>query len=384
MFSAITSLECPRCGRQYSADMAAGTCVCGSPLLAQYDLTGVEEAAQLDLFPTKINSMWRYSLLLPVKSPSYVFSLGEGWTPLLTAPHIGAKCGLRTLRVKEETMNPTGSFKDRGLCAAVSKHVELGCNSFALPTAGNAGVSLSAYAARSGTKASLFMPEDTPDVFRQDCAFYGADTILVQGTISDCRTEMMDRKGDWTDLSTTREPYRVEGKKTLGFEIAEQLEWEVPDVIVCPTGGGTAIIGIWKAMKELQAIGLIGKRLPRLIAAQSEHCAPIVRAVEKKMTTVESWKDPRTEALGLRVPHPFAGELIMKAIRDTEGGAVAVAETDITEAQRMAATMEGINLGPESAVGLAGIRNLIESGEIDPDEEVVLLNTGSNARYLQK
>ncbi|HDD67352.1 MAG TPA: threonine synthase [Candidatus Thorarchaeota archaeon] len=382
MFSAIDHLECPRCGKKYSCEATASVCVCGSPLLARYDLKIVEEAAQMDLFPTRINSMWRYSLLLPLKSPSYVFSLGEGWTPLLEAPRLGADVGLRMLHVKDETRNPTGSFKDRGLSVAVSKHVELGCKKFAMPTAGNAGVSMSAYCARAGAKARVFMPTDTPRPFFDACAYYGAEVTSVDGTISDCHSRMVEECAGWTDLSTTREPFRVEGKKTIGFEIVEQLDWEIPDVIVCPTGGGTALIGIWKAMRELRAMRLIGKRLPRLFAVQSEHCAPVVRAVERGDHAVESWDNPRTTALGLRVPKPFAGELILYAIRETDGGAVAVAESEIRAAQLSAARLEGFDMGPEAAVGHAGVKYLIDGGQVDPDEEVVVLNTGSCAKYL--
>jgi threonine synthase len=326
--------------------------------------------------------MWRYSQLLPVKSPSYVISLGEGWTPLLLTRRLGKHLGMRLLRIKNEAQNPTGSFKDRGLCAAVSKNLELGAKSFALPSAGNAAVAASAYSAAAGIPVHIFMPDDTPEVFFTQCELFGAEAIKVSGSISDAGSEMRKRNGDWTDLSTTKEPYRVEGKKTIGFEISEQMGWQVPDAIICPTGGGTAIIGIWKAFEELEALGLVGSKRPRLYAAQSGACAPIVRALEKGTDNIEPWPNGRTMALGLRVPNPFAGRQILNAIKRSGGGAVAVAEQDIEPTRRMVARLEGLDICPESAVGIAGLRNLIESGTIDFDEEVVLLNTGGGARYI--
>jgi threonine synthase len=341
----------------------------------------VIEAVNRDEFPTKTNSMWRYSQLIPVNSPSFVISLGEGWTPLLSARRISKHFGLRILRIKDEGQNPSLSFKDRGLCVAISKHLEIGSDSFALPSAGNAAVSMSAYCASAGVEATIFMPTDTPQTFFQACQSFGATTIQIEGTISDCAVEMNRRNGDWTDLSTTKEPYRIEGKKTLAFEIAEQLGWKVPDVIICPTGGGTGIIGIWKGLDELETIGLIGKERPRLYAAQSGGCAPVVRAFEKGIEDVEPWFNGETSAYGLRVPKPFAGRLILNAIRSSNGGAVAVAESEIDSVRRLVARMEGLDICPESAVGLAGLWNLAETGEIDYDEDIVLLNTGSGSRY---
>ncbi|TFF94745.1 threonine synthase [Candidatus Thorarchaeota archaeon] len=380
--SNITHLECPECSKSYSADTPASHCVCGSPLLVIYNLGYAADAFNCGEFPTDINNMWRYSQLLPVRSPTFVVSLGEGWTPMTIARRLGKHLGLRLLRIKNETLNPTGSFKDRGLCTAISKHLELGAKEFALPSAGNAAISTSAYCAAAGVPASIFMPEDTPEPFFRDCEMYGASTHRVKGTISDAGKKMSDMNRDWVNLSTTKEPYRVEGKKTMGFEIVEQLGWHVPDAIVCPTGGGTALIGIWKALDELEGIGVIGSERPRLYAAQSGDCAPIVRAIELGRDSLEPWHDPHTEALGLRVPSPFAGRLILSSIRRSGGSAVAVSETEIRPTQIMAARMEGIMMGPEAAVGLGGLRNLVEAGEIDFDEEVVLLNTGTNLRYV--
>ncbi|MBN2228869.1 MAG: threonine synthase [Candidatus Thorarchaeota archaeon] len=381
MISHISHLECPQCRRKHSADNLATYCVCGSPLFVVYDMSGVREEIDTEVFPSEMNSMWRYSQLLPVKSPSYVVSLGEGWTPLLLSRQLGKHLGLRMLRIKDEAQNPTGSFKDRGLCVAISKSLELGAKSFGLPSAGNAAVSTSAYSAAAGVSAHIFMPDDTPEPFFEQCTLFGAEIVRVKGTISEAGQEMRKRNGDWTDLSTTKEPYRVEGKKTLGFEISEQMGWSVPDVIICPTGGGTAIIGIWKAFEELEALGLIGSERPRLYAAQSGGCAPVVRAIEKGTDNLEPWVNGDTTALGLRVPSPFAGREILNAIRKSGGGAVAVADQDIAPIRRMVGKLEGLDICPESAVGIAGLRNLIESGAIDFDEEVILLNTGNGARY---
>ncbi len=381
MISHISHLLCPQCRRKHSADTITSICVCGSPLFASYDAAGVMEEIDSDEFPTDMNSMWRYSQMLPVKSPSFIISLGEGWTPLLLSRQLGKHLGLRMLRIKDEAQNPTGSFKDRGLCAAVSKNLELGATSFGLPSAGNAAVSTSAYSAAAGVRSHIFMPDDTPEPFFASCDLFGAEIVRVKGNISDAGQEMKKRNGDWMDLSTTKEPYRVEGKKTIGFEISEQMGWSVPDAIICPTGGGTAIIGIWKAFEELEALGLIGNERPRMYAAQSGGCAPVVRAIEKGTENLEPWINGETLALGLRVPSPFAGRLILNAIRSSGGGAVAVAEQDIEPIRRMVGKLEGLDICPESAVGIAGLRNLVDSGAIDYDEDVVLLNTGNGAKY---
>ncbi len=346
-----------------------------------YDTRGVSEAVANEEFPSRLNSMWRYSEMMPVRSPSYVVSLGEGWTPLQLTRRLGKHLGLRILRVKDEGQNPTSSFKDRGLCVAISKHLELGIQSFALPSAGNAGVSASAYSAAGGAKATVFMPRDTPNQFMLACRAYGAEVVLVDGTISDAATEMRSRNGEWTDLSTTKEPYRVEGKKTMAFEICEQMDWSVPDAVICPTGGGTSLIGLWKGFDELQALSLIGSERPRMYAAQSGGCAPVVRAFEKGAEDIEEWTNGQTAAFGLRVPKPFAGRLILNVIRRSGGGAVAAAEGEIDHCRLLAARMEGMDFCPEAAVGLAGLRNLIEIGEIDYDENIVLLNTGSGGKY---
>ncbi|MHA2424327.1 MAG: threonine synthase [Candidatus Thorarchaeota archaeon] len=381
MISTISHLDCPECGKQYSAERSATICICGSPLFARYHLNRVIESIDCEEFPTSVNSMWRYSMVLPVVSPSFVLSLGEGWTPLVLTRRLGTHYGLRLLRIKDESRNPTLSFKDRGLCVAVSKHAELGASAFALPSAGNAAVSTSAYAAVGGIPAHIFMPENTPRAFFEDCQMYGAITSSNPGTISDSGAVMREEGGDWIDLSTTKEPYRVEGKKTLAYEIAEQLGWSIPDAIVCPTGGGTALIGIWKGLDELEAIGLIGTERPRMYAAQSGGCAPVVRAFESGADTIEPWKNGETKAYGLRVPSPFAGRLIMQSLYRSGGGAVAVAEHEITSTMSLAAKLEGLDVCPEAAVGLAGLSNLIESGQVDYDEEVVVLNTGSGVKY---
>ncbi len=362
-------------------DAPATHCVCGSPLFARYDLGAVSEEAKRGEFPTEVNSMWRYAQLLPVKSPSFVTTLGEGWTPLILTRRLGKHFGLKILMMKDETQNPTSSFKDRGLCVAVSKHLELGSKAFALPSAGNAGVSVSAYCAAAGVPAHVFMPSDSPQQFFRLCELYGANTYSVEGNISDCAKRMKETAGEWTDLSTTKEPYRVEGKKTILFEIAENLNWAFPDSIICPTGGGTAVIGIWKAIEELRGAGLVNDRPPKLYAVQSQLCAPLVSAFEQEREDVEPWPDPQTSALGLRVPRPFAGRLILRAIRQSKGSALAVSEEEISEMQNSASKMEGVEVGPEPAAALAGLRRLVEDGQVGDDEQVVVLNTGPASRY---
>ncbi len=341
----------------------------------------VRESVSSAGFPSAVSTMWRYSELLPVHSESSIVSLGEGWTPLIQSRRLHTELGLSSLMIKDDSRNPTSSFKDRGLCAAVSKHLELGAQSFALPSAGNAAVSMSAYCAAAGVKAHVFMPADTPSSFFDECSLYGAETTEVKGTIADCSAKMKASGGDWTDLSTTKEPYRVEGKKTLGFEISEQLAWSVPDAVICPTGGGTALIGIWKALKELEEIGLVGSDRPRMYAVQSEGCAPVVKAIRTKSDDLEPWSGCNTQALGLRVPRPFAGKLILDAIRSSHGSAVSVPDKEIKPMELRAARMEGLNICPEAAIGLAGLKELVQSAAIDRDETVVMLNTGSGDRY---
>ena len=375
-------LECPNCGKGYEVSLQASYCNCGSPLLVKYDVDELIHQIQLEHFPSNNNSMWRYSRILPVTNSQFIFSLGEGWTPFLKTRRLGEKLGMKNLYIKDESKNPTLSFKDRGLCVAVSKHMELGASGFALPSAGNAAISMSAYSAAAGVTANVFMPVSTPRTFIEACELFGAEVVKVKGTISECGAEMKKSGGNWTDLSTTKEPYRVEGKKTLGYEICEQLNWKVPDVIICPTGGGTAIIGIWKAFNEMESLGLIENDRPRLFAAQVEGCAPIVKAINEEFEDIQPWEVPReTSAYGLRVPSPFAGKLILTAIRSTNGGAVAVPEGKITPIRKLTAYSEGFNFCPEAAVAFAGLQKLLEEKIIDSSESVIILNTASGIRY---
>ncbi len=381
--SCLTHLECPACGNTEDPNRIANLCKCGSTLFAVYDIGEAAGYVGRGEFPSSIRSLWRYSQMLPVLSAKHVISLGEGWTPLLLLRGLTEYIGVTDLAVKDETRNPTFSFKDRGMSVTISKHIELGCNAFVLPSAGNAAVALSAYSAASGASAQVFMPTDTPIQFAKACEAYGTQVNLVDGTISDCATVMRKNIRESIDLSTTREPYRVEGKKTIAFEIAEQMGWTVPDAIICPTGGGTAIIGIWKGMNELEQLGLIDDRRPRLYAVQSATCAPIVDAIERGLEVHEPWSDPRTRALGLRVPSPFAGRLILRAIRETRGGAISVTDEEMQEMQTNGTRLSGLDIGPESAVGLAGLKKLVSRGIIEPDETVVVLNTGTAMRYLE-
>ncbi len=384
MNSGLSHIQCPQCGKEHSPDSVVTYCQCGSPLFAVYDTGRVAELFSRGEFPTHKRSMWRYGALLPVRSPQYVVSLGEGWTPLLRMERLGRHIGLQGLRVKDEGRNPTASFKDRGMSASVSKHLELGREHFVLPSAGNAAVSLSAYCAYAGVHATVFMPEDTPSPFVSECKMYGAEVVLVTGTISNCGAQLrrQAREG-WTPLSTTKEPYRVEGKKTIIFEIAEQLGWRLPAAVVCPTGGGTAIVAAHKALQELRAIGAVEDPGTRLYAVQTEACSPIVEAYNNGTDDVAACHRPGlTTAYGLRVPQPFAGRLILRALRDTGGRAVAVPERDIEEMRSAVGRLGGLNICPESAAGLTGLRALVEAGDIDPSEEVVVLNTASAARYL--
>jgi threonine synthase len=327
--------------------------------------------------------MWRYGELLPAEDPANVVSLGEGFTPLLSAERLGRWIGLPDLWVKDDGLNPTGTFKARGASCGVSMARALGIREVALPTAGNAGGAWACYGAAAEMLVHVAMPADAPEINQLECRLFGADLSLVDGLISDAAALIAGgvEEHGWFDVSTFNEPYRVEGKKTLGFEIAEQLGWRMPDAIVCPVGGGVGIIGIWLALSQLLELGWVEGAMPRLIAVQAEGCAPIVRAFEDGADEPEPWPDARTVAAGIRVPLPFAGFLILRSIRDTGGTAVAVGEEDIVEAVRNLAREAGVAAAPEGAAALAGVKRLRERGELSNEERVVLLNTGTALKY---
>lgn len=381
--SYLIRLICPRCNRCHEADEIQTVCGCGSPLYADYDLARAAAEWDRRTLAERPPTLWRYRALLPVRDQANVISLGEGFTPLLRADRLGAALGLRNLYVKDESFNPTGSFKDRGLSVAVSRAGELGLRRFVIPTAGNAGGSLAAYAARAGLEAHVFMPKDTPTANVKECLIRGAEVHPVDGLINDAG-RLASRLGEergWFNISTLREPYRLEGKKTMGYELAEQLGWELPDVIIYPTGGGTGLVGMWKAFAELREIGWIGPKLPRMITVQAAGCAPIVKAFAEGRQESEAWPDAATIASGLRVPKALGDFLILRALRESRGQAVAVEDEAILAAQSQIARREGIFACPEGAATVAALPILHRRGLIDPDERIVCFNTGTGLKY---
>jgi threonine synthase len=328
--------------------------------------------------------LWRYRELLPLQDEANLISLGEGFTPMLNAKKLGAELGLRRLWIKDEGQNPTGSFKDRGMSVSVSRAKELGVTKAAIPSAGNAGGSFAAYAARAGIEAHVFMPRDTPLANQIEARQYGARVTLVDGLINDCGRIIAEKKAaeGWFDLSTLKEPYRVEGKKTMGYEIAEQLGWLLPDVIIYPTGGGTGLIGMWKAFSELEELGWIGAARPRMVAVQASGCAPMVRAFEENRNIAEPWKNARTIASGLRVPQAVADFLMLQAIRESHGTALSVDDREMLEEIPRIGNAEGIFFCPEGAACVAALRRLIKTGWVGAGEEVLLFNTASGLKYL--
>ena len=386
--SYLLILECQACAHLYAAAEIQTYCLnCQSPLLARYDLERARLQLDRDEFRRRPPGMWRWQELLPVHDLKYVTSLGEGDTPLLPLPNLGTKLGLARLYAKDESHNPTGTFKARGLSAAVSKARELGVSKVVIPTAGNAGGAMAAYAARGGLEALVYMPEDSPAANIKESRIFGATVVLVKGLISDA-ARIAGKKAQvegWFDLSTFKEPYRVEGKKVMGYELAEMFEWQLPDVIIYPTGGGTGLIGMWKAFKELQALGwLENAGFPRMVAVQAQGCAPVVRAFQAGDKNCEFWQDAETIAAGLRVPKSFADRMILQILRDSQGMAVAVSDADIVAAQRCLGRFEGIFAAPEGASTLAGLHKLLETGWVDKDERIVLFNTGSGLIYLEQ
>jgi threonine synthase len=383
--STLTHLECPACGAHHDADQLHNLCPrCGKPLLARYDLERAARTLTPEALAGREPTLWRYREVLPVRDPDFILSLGEGGTPLAHAAWLGEQIGCPDTFIKDESLNPTASFKARGLSMAVSRALELGAEALAIPSAGNAAGAMSAYAALAGLPAHVFMPADAPLAFRAECRALGAEVTLVEGLITDAGKAVqagVDEHG-WFNVSTLREPYRIEGKKTMGYELAEQLGWDLPDVIIYPTGGGTGLIGMWKAFDEMEALGLIGPKRPRMVSVQSAGCAPIVRAFDQGLDHAPAWEDAHTLAAGLRVPAAIGDFLILQALRQSGGTAVAVTDDAIMEAMHLMGAATGIFPAPEGAATLAAQQQLLEEGWIAPDETVVLFNTGSGLKYV--
>src|SRR5579859_7570541 len=375
-------LECSECGKKYDAAIEQHLCTCGKPLLVRYDLKRAAATLTLENLAKRPATLWRYREVLPPGPP---VSLGEGMTPLVHAKRLGPSMGLQRLFVKDEGLNPTGSFKARGMSAAVTRAKQLGAKTLAAPTAGNAGGALAAYAAAAGISAMIVMPADTPVANVMECHAFGAKVVKLNGLISDCGkyvAEHKDRDG-WYDVSTLKEPYRVEGKKTMGYELWEQFGAELPDVILYPTGGGVGLIGMCKAFDELQEMGKIGSERPRMVAVQAEGCAPIVKAWEAHQSSAQFFPNAATIASGLRVPGPLGDQLILKMLRQTNGTAIAVTDKEMLDAGRELARLEGIFAAPEGAATVIAARKLAASGWIKPHETVVLFNTGTGYKYSE-
>jgi threonine synthase len=375
---------CARCGERFGLSELLNLCPCGSPLLVRYDVHKANTAFAKSSLTGRIASLWRYRELLPLQNDANLVSLGEGFTPLLDAKKLGAELGLRQLWLKDEAQNPTGSFKDRGLSVAISRAKELGVKKAAIPSAGNAGGSFAAYAARAGIEAHVFMPRDTPMANQIEVEQYGAKLTLVDGLINDCGRLIAEKKTTegWFDVSTLKEPYRVEGKKTMGYEIAEQLNWHLPDVIIYPTGGGTGLIGMWKAFGELEELGWIADQRPRMVSVQASGCAPIVKAFDEGKATAQPWENAKTIASGLRVPHAVGDFLMLQTIRDSHGTALSISDDEILAEISRSGKAEGIFFCPEGAACVAALRHLVDNKWIQPADEVLIFNTASGLKYL--
>jgi threonine synthase len=381
----LTHLGCTSCGLRHEWSRLQNLCTaCQKPLFPIYDLAAVGRALTRDSLATREKSLWRYRELLPLPANVEPISLGEGGTPLLRAGRFGGELELSNLWVKDEAQNPTQSFKARGMAVAVSMAKHLGATKLAVPTAGNAGGALAAYAARAGLEAHIFMPRDTPRANIIECRELGANVVLIDGLITDCGAEIARRKAaeGWFEMSTLKEPYRVEGKKTLGYELAEQFDWVLPDVILYPTGGGTGLIGMWKAFDEMEALGWIGSARPRMFSVQASGCAPIVRAFEAGEATATEFPDAHTRASGLRVPKAVGDFLMLKILRASKGGAVTVDDEEMIRVTREVGSTEGLFVAPEGAACFAALRKLLLAEKIAPEERIVIFNTGSGIKYL--
>ena len=381
------TLSCPECGRDFDPLLPQTYCIdCNSPLLARYPLERLKVELRREEISARPRGMWRWHELLPVADPRYRVSLGEGDTPLLRLPATAAALGTPNLLLKDESLNPTGTFKARGMAAAVSKALELGMREFVIPTAGNAGGALGLYTGRAGCTAHVYMPQDTPAPIQYEIRMSGADVHLVDGLINDAaRLAAADAlEHGWFDVSTFKEPYRVEGKKIMGYELAEALGWRLPDVIIYPTGGGTGLVGMWKAFNEMQALGWIGSARPRMVSVQAAGCAPVVRAFEEGAQRIQPWQNAATIAAGLRVPAVFADRLVMRCLYQSGGCALSVSDEELTGAQRELARTEGILAAPEGAATLAALGKLLEKGWCKDGESIVLFNTGTGLKYYQQ
>lgn len=377
--SYLENVICTSCGNKFEPSSKPTLCSCGKVLYPVYDLEKAKETLTINNMQGRPYNIWRMYEIMPVYQDNYRYTLGEGWTPLLKLNNLGQKLGLTNLFLKDEGQNPTGTFKSRGLCAAVSKAVELNITDFVIPSAGNAGAALAAYAARASSQSHIFMPKDAPRFIQKEVTAMGGELILVEGLITDAgklAREAAEKYG-WFDVSTLKEPYRVEGKKTMGLELAEQFDWQLPDVIIYPTGGGTGIVGMWKAFDEMIKLGMIGDKKPKMISVQSSGCAPIIRAFNEGKEHADFWENANTFAAGLRVPAAIGDYLILNAIRESNGTAVAVDDSQIKESMFELAKEEGIMLCPEAAATVAAVKELKTSGFIDAGESVVLFGTGS-------
>jgi threonine synthase len=383
--SLLTHLRCPECGKIYHASVVQTVCnngECNSSLFAEYNL---DDNISKDILIGRPANMWRYREFMPVIAPENIVTMGEGFTPILPLQNLQAIAGEIQVYWKDESGNPTGSFKARGISAAVSKAKELGIDTIVTPTAGNAGGALAAYAARAGIKAVVYMPRLTPKLFKDECRLYGAQLIEVDGSISDCGKMAHEEavKNGWFQVSTLKEPYRLEGKKTMGYEIAEQFNWQLPDVILYPTGGGTGLLGIWKAFDEMQRLGWIGGHRPKMVAVQSESCNGIVKAFHTELSVSEFTDGGFTIANGLRVPKPYADKLILKVLRKSRGNAISVSDAEMETALKEIARNEGMLIAPEGAALWHAFKQLKGTGWLNDGQTVLLLNTGSGYKYLE-
>ncbi|MFZ1701530.1 MAG: threonine synthase [Pyrinomonadaceae bacterium] len=383
----VTHLECGLCGLRHEANVLQNLCItCGKPLLVRYDLEKAAETLTKESLATRESSLWRYREVLPVVDAANMVSLGEGWTPLFKTEKLAASLPVKLdLYIKDEGQNPTQSFKARGMTAAISMAKELGVTKLAVPSAGNAAGAMAAYAAMAGMEANIFMPADTPHANIVECRQTGANVTLVDGLITDCGKIVGERKEaeGWFDVSTLKEPYRVEGKKTMGYELAEQFNWKLPDVIMYPTGGGTGLIGMWKAFDEMEQMGWIGSGRPRMVSVQSETCAPIVRAFHAGERFADEFADASTVASGLRVPKAIGDFLILDALRESGGTAISVTDAELVAAVAEIGAATGIFAAPEGAACLPALRKLIAQGSVAEGESVVIFNTGSGIKYLE-